>query len=202
MSVLAVPPLDRPTLRLLPAPDADPPDDDVAGPRGGSEPVPGGQATLALHFVLPSGVSAGPEPVATPDAGTTGTDAVDHVFDRRRTATGELPDPGAWSRRLAQATVEVLCGARPVAQLRRWTSDEVYEQLRRTMRRRTPRVAEPRGGPARPPRVVVRAVRVCEVAEGTVEGCAVVDDGRRARALVLRLEGADGRWRCTQLAQV
>ena len=54
----------------------------------------------------------------------------------------------------------------------------------------------------RAPRVVLRTVRTCEVADGVVEGCAVVDDGRRAWALVLRLEGADGRWRCTELSRV
>ena len=95
-------------------------------------------------------------------------------------------------------------GARPVTQLRRWLTDEVYDQLRRSTAPRTGRVADRRRryAPARSPRVVLRAVRTCEVADGLVEACAVVDDGQRAWALALRLEGADGRWRCTTLEWV
>jgi hypothetical protein len=40
---------------------------------------------------------------------------------------------------------------------------------------------------------------VCEVSDGVAEVSVVIDDGRRARALAMRLEGSDGRWRCTEL---
>jgi hypothetical protein len=40
---------------------------------------------------------------------------------------------------------------------------------------------------------------VCQPSVGIAEVSVVVDDGRRARALAMRLEGADGRWRCTEL---
>jgi hypothetical protein len=42
-------------------------------------------------------------------------------------------------------------------------------------------------------------VHVSEPADGVAEACAVVDTGPRRRAIALRLEGLDGRWRCTQL---
>jgi hypothetical protein len=155
------------------------------------------QGALALRFVLTSGVPARP-------SGTLARPPQVPGFDRQPTATAALPSARAWVTRLAQATVEVLAGTRPVAQLRRWTSDDVFEALRRQSG--TTRVREPRQGPwrepVRPARVVVRAVRVCESTDGVVEACAVVDDGRRARALVLRLEGADGRWRCTRLERL
>jgi hypothetical protein len=38
-------------------------------------------------------------------------------------------------------------------------------------------------------------VRVCIPAEGVAEASAVVDEGARTRALALRLEADDGRWR-------
>ena len=44
---------------------------------------------------------------------------------------------------------------------------------------------------------VVRCVRVCEPADGGVEGCAVVVVHGRVRAVAVRLEGMDGRWRAT-----
>jgi hypothetical protein len=203
VSLLAEP-VRRAPLRVLPAPSSDPPyDEDGEFARAvAAAHVPQAQGVLALHFVLPSGVSSVPDRTPLRLVGHLRDDEDDGMFDRQPTATHDLPDPRAWSTRLAQATVEVLCGARPVAQLRRWTSDPVYEQLRRGVRRRSVRVSEPRRRPERPPRVVVRAVRVCEVAQGIVEACAVVDDGQRARALVLRLEGADGRWRCTHLVRV
>lgn len=176
------------TLRLRRAPDPDPPEAaDHVAPLGGAE-----QGMLPLLFVLPSGVSA-----------AAGPSDVDPVFDRQRSRTSDLPDPSSWVARLSRAAVEVQLGARPLTQLRRWVSDEVYDELRRGTRRRTARVAEPnRRQVVRAPRVVLRTVRTCEVADGVVEGCAVVDDGRRAWALVLRLEGADGRWRCTELSRV
>ena len=204
LSVLAEP-LSPPVLRLMPAPSADPPYDDEPPTErlARTAAVPDTQGTLALRFVLPSGLSAVPDPAPQRLVdGTVRDEDEDRLFDRQPTATHDLPEPRAWCTRLAQAAIEVLGGARPVTQLRRWTSDDVYEQLRRGVRRRSARVAEPSRRPDRPPRVVVRAVRVCEVADGTVEACAVVDDGRRARALVLRIEGADGRWRCTRLARV
>jgi hypothetical protein len=174
-------------LRVQRAPDPDPPEVGVVAANEGAA----GQATLPLLFVLPTGVGS------TPPGG------VDPVFDRQPTGTSELPDARTWVARLSRAAVEVQLGVRPIAQLRRWLSDEVYDDLQRATGRRGHRVAEPRRRPAsRPPRVVLRTVRTCEVGDGAVEGCAVVDDGRRAWALVLRLEGADGRWRCTALQRV
>jgi hypothetical protein len=40
---------------------------------------------------------------------------------------------------------------------------------------------------------------VDEPADGVAEVCAVVSHGERFRAIALRLEGIDGRWRCTVL---
>jgi hypothetical protein len=46
----------------------------------------------------------------------------------------------------------------------------------------------------------VSSTHVFEPADGVVEATAVVVGGPRARAVALRLEGWDGRWRCTRLA--
>jgi uncharacterized protein DUF6459 len=113
-------------------------------------------------------------------------------FDRLPTRTSELPDPTAWSRRLVQAVIEALSGVRPVAQLIRWTTPDVYAGLQRRCHAQTGRRAPGR-------RAVVRSVRICQPADGVVEASAVVVALGRVQAVALRLEGLDGRWRMTAL---
>jgi hypothetical protein len=127
----------------------------------------------------------------SPPGGSTGFGQLG-AFDARPTATDDLPDPTAWARRMVQAVVEVLSGVRPVAQLVRWTSLEVYAGLQR---RCAPAASAPRPGR----RAVVRTVRVCLPVDGVAEASAVVVDHGRVRAVALRLEGLDGRWRMTAL---
>jgi hypothetical protein len=196
---------DQPALRLLPTPEWEPPYDDGPTQLPGNEEAAATpdacQGTLALTFLLPSGVPAFPERpvlrlVSSDGRPRPGVD--DGLFDAQPTSSADLPDPRFWGGRLAQAVLEVDYGVRPVTQLRRWASDEVYAQLRWRSNRN--RIALAREQARRqPPRVVVRSLRVCEPADGVAEVCAVVHDGERHRALALRLEGSDGRWRCTVL---
>ena len=208
-TVLPVEPA-SPVLRLIPTPDCEPPYDDPV-PGSGAGPhrhrdlraLPdAGQGTLPLTFVLPSGVAVLPGRPALrlvaegQPANGTDDDADDGLFDPQPTSSADLPDARFWGGRIAQAILEVDCGVRPVAQLRRWASDDVYAHLRWRSARN--RATMPRDGSRQqPPRVCVRSVRVCEPADGIAEVSAVVHDGQRPRALALRLEGSDGRWRCT-----
>lgn len=95
-----------------------------------------------------------------------------------------------------QRLLEVMAGLRPLAQLQRDTSLEVYDDLagRLTPGRRTT-------GPRPSPRDV-RSVHVQTRADGVAEVCATVHRGGRITALAFRLEGRSGAWRCTQLAGV
>jgi hypothetical protein len=169
-------------LRLLPVPAIDPPYDDEVGPR-----PPFVEGSLALAFPAADGIGV-PLRLVPPAAGHDDDD-----FGPQPTGRAALPDPRQWSHRLAQAVVEVLAGARSAAQLSRFASLEVLEHLERA----AGRFAGGRGEPA--PRPLVASVHVCEPRDGIVEACAIVDTGRRRRALALRLEGIDGRWRCTAL---
>lgn len=144
-------------------------------------PVPGPvQGTLALELApaVPPAPSAGPW-VAEVDDGVAPCDPAG------------LPDPRRWVGMLAQAVVEILAGRRPAAQVVRWLEPSVYERVRRSVGTRH----DARGGSP----VRVRRVRVSTSPDGNVEGAAVVDDGRRCRALALRLEPLEGRWVCTAL---
>ncbi len=116
-------------------------------------------------------------------------------IDQRRRRSVE-----AWAHRFAQAVVEIVGGDRPVAQLLRWTEQEVYADLHR----RAVLVARAGGhvpGQARvqPARPRVRSVHLSFVSEAVVEASAHVRYGERSRAVASRFELRDGRWLCTAL---
>ena len=104
-------------------------------------------------------------------------------------------DPGAWSGSLVRAAVEALTGSRPVAQLARWMTGEIYDSLSR----RAGLAVRIKGRPTLVRQAVVRSVRVCEVAPLANEASVVVHDGTRVRAAAVRIEAHRGRWRATAL---
>lgn len=161
-------------LRLLPAPCSEPPYDDE---RPGGRPLP----------LRPAGLRSAPlRLVPAP---------VDPDEDAEpRTPTGLLPDARLFAHALVQRLLETLAGLRPVAQLQRHTSLEVYDTLAGMVAsgRRT-------SGP-RPDGRAVRSLHVQRRTEGVAEVCATVRRGDRYGAIALRLEGVNGGWRCTELA--
>lgn len=211
-------PLAAPTtpLRRLPVPACEPPFDDEL-PGGAWERVRSArqqptaahdavQGTLALAFVLPSGLPAAPRPAPTlrlvPDpqalpwrrAAAADRDADD--FGPQPTCRAELPEPRHWAGRFVQALVEVLAGDRPLPQLVRWTSTEVYEDVAALL---PPSNRRAGGAAEADTRAAVRSVHLTEPADGVAEVAATVRRGRRSTAVALRLEGLDGRWQCTAL---
>ncbi|MGH8825298.1 MAG: Rv3235 family protein [Jiangellaceae bacterium] len=204
----------------MPVPVAEPPYDDEAapgrpdptGPPDPHAPQHATQGALALAYLLPGGLPPVPEPAvplrlvdaARHDVPGRDDHREDHGEDRtartereitafaarQPTRSAELPEPRRWAVRLAQGIVEALHGHRPLQQLIRWTDEPVYTLLerRRTAQRTT-------AGP----RPVVRSIRVCQPGDGVVEASVVVETAGRCRALAMRLEGLDGRWRCTAL---
>ena len=143
----------------------------------------------------PLGVSEGHGPTRKRPA----RDIGDDEFGPRQTPRTQLPDPKPWAGRLVQAIVEVASGVRPVSQLVRWTSADVYESVQLRLRT-TPIAAMAMQVKSRPQFAeVVRSVHVSEPGDGIVEVCAILQRGPRCRAIALRLEGLDGRWQCTAL---
>ena len=171
-----------PTLRLLRAPVSEPPYDDELPAH-----APMVDGSLALAFP-PTG-----EPVPlhlVPPA------VFDDGFGPQPTARAERQYPELGTRRPTQEIAELLSGAWPPAQLARFTTLDVLEQLERSTGRLGRTANGTRAVTMRP---VVASVHLSEPADGVAEACAVVDTGPRRRALALRLEGLDGRWRCTAL---
>ncbi|RBY89797.1 Rv3235 family protein [Blastococcus sp. TF02A-26] len=106
-------------------------------------------------------------------------------------ARGDLPDPALTGRRLLTLALEGLAGLRPLSQVQRLTAPNLYAAL--TARRRPAWCA---GGTAP---VLLGPVHVCEPVDGVAEISAVARRSGRAHAVAARLEGIDGRWRCTAL---
>ncbi|WP_307818204.1 Rv3235 family protein [Janibacter endophyticus] len=124
----------------------------------------------------------------------------EEMFGVQPTVHDDLPDPAPWAARLGQALVEIMHGARPPAQVLRWTSDEVYTAVARRGALAARRAGhQMRQGHGINRLVRVRTARVCHPRDDVAEASLVVLDGRRIRALALRLEGRDGRWVVTAL---
>jgi len=150
-------------------------------------PVAATQGTLALALLPRS------EPPIPEGEAHTGATVV--AIDRRQRAVVE-----EWTRRFAQAAVEIVGGDRPVSQLLRWTLPEVYDDLRR----RALLVARAGGhqpGLARvqPVRPRVLSVHTCFVRPDAVEAAVHVRYGARSRALAARFERIEQRWICSAL---
>lgn len=125
-------------------------------------------------------------------------------------------DPRQACCMVALAAVEVLAGRRPLAQLARWLTPDVYDALSRRAALTAPgtRVLDGAAGrrdvhrrdgvPDGPAadatrRASVRRVRVCRVDEHVVESSVVVAHGDRVRAVAVRLTRASGWWRASAL---
>lgn len=111
-------------------------------------------------------------------------------FGPQRSSRGDLPDPRLAGRRVFALVLEGLAGLRPLAQVRSMTAPGLYAAL--TARR----PAWCAGGTAP---VLLGPVHVCEPVDGVAEVSAVARRSGRAHAVAARLEGIDGRWRCTAL---
>lgn len=126
----------------------------------------------------------------------------DQLFGPQPTPSSQLPPAAPWAARMCQALVEVMHGARPAAQVMRWTTPEVHAALARrgasaarrgVARGLSDRTARP-GTVTRTVRTRVTRVRVCHPCADVAECAVVVIDGTRVRAVAMRLIGRDGRW--------
>lgn len=121
-------------------------------------------------------------------------------FDSQPTARSELPEPTETIEKLALIGCEIIAGVRAVDQVGRWVTEDVYRVLaeRSVAARRTRASADP---PARTrPHITVGLTVVSEPRDGVVEGVSLVRIGQRTRAVCIRLEGLDHRWRASAFA--
>ena len=182
-----------------------------------------GQRALSLAFALPGGLPVVPSlpdslqaksDRSTPDLRLVpalthqlpepahrrpARDVTDEDDLPRPTPRTHLPEPVPWAGRLVQGILEVLAGVRPLSQLVRWTTTDVYDSISTRTEHRFRRMSESREISPHRLAEVVRSVHISEPVDGIAEVCAIVQQGPRCRAVALRLEGIDGRWQCTAL---
>lgn len=103
----------------------------------------------------------------------------------------DLPDARVAGRQLLVLALEALAGRRPLSQLQPLTSPRTYAAL---TGRRPPAWCAAGTAP-----LILGRVHVCEPVDGVAEVSAVAHRSGRAHAVAARLEGLDGRWRCTAL---
>ena len=120
-------------------------------------------------------------------------------FAPQRTSTDALPAPETFLRNLTRGVLEVLSGVREVDQLARWVTEDAYRKLV-TRANLAARARSARGVPASRPVHAILSVRHAAPADGVVEAVVIVAGPARTRAVAIRLEGMDGRWRATSLA--
>lgn len=190
-------------VRLVPAPPPLPAEQTAheTGPPRAATPPPGGPAPDPVPPALRTGRPRRQPPVRT---------ARSRARDGAPGGAPEL-DPRQACCMVALAAVEVLAGSRPLAQLARWLTPDVYDGLARRAVLTAPgtRVLDAAAGardladppdPAGPTRrPSVRRVRVHRVDAHTVESSVVVAHADRVRAVAVRLSRSTGRWRASAL---
>jgi hypothetical protein len=106
------------------------------------------------------------------------------------------PEDREWAAVFVHAATEVALGLRSASQLIRWTTMDVHANLQR----RGSLAARARAaGMYKAGKPFVRSLRMMTVRPDVYEVCAVVGDLDRVRAIALRMEDFDGRWRVTAL---
>jgi hypothetical protein len=123
----------------------------------------------------------------------------DEYFGRQPARRSDLPDPEPLLRNLTHCVIEVLAGARDLEQLARWVTDDVYRNLskRVVLAARARRV---KGQAPQRPAFTVGRVHTCEPVDGVVEAVVMVHQRARSRAVAIRLEGLDQRWRASAIS--
>ncbi len=122
-------------------------------------------------------------------------------FGEQYSSTVELEPPEPLLRILATAVVEVMAGVRNINQLGSLLSEDVFLRLRE----RSIRVAQMRarnGEPTRAPNLTVSDLHVEHTRDGVIESVVLVHSPSRTRAVSIRLEGVNRRWRAQAVSVI
>ena len=168
---------------------ADPDADGVLRlPVAAPTPMAGVQGTLALEL----GPRLDPPEVETGQPGA-GFDVVRVDLVRRREFEQH-------AMRIGAAVVEIVGGDRPVSQVLRWTTPEVYQDLARRARLVAAASGRrPGAGSSQSVRPQLVATRTSFVTENCAEVSLHVRYGQRSRAVAARFEHLRDRWQITAL---
>ncbi|MCX6455340.1 MAG: Rv3235 family protein [Actinobacteria bacterium] len=110
----------------------------------------------------------------------------DREFLPQPTPKSELPDIEEWVGKFVVSVVEIWSDRRSAMQLSRWCHRQVHKQL---VNRSAAITVAPK----------IRKIYISQPIEGVAETTVTLRIGERVRSLILRFEGVDKRWLCTEL---
>jgi len=122
----------------------------------------------------------------------------DEFFGHQPTSSAELPDPGPLIENLTRCVIEILAGARDLEQISRWVTDDVYRHLLKRVVL-SARARQATGRAVSRPAFSIGSTTQCSPRDGVIEAVVIVRGRARSRAVALRLEGLDQRWRATAI---
>jgi hypothetical protein len=113
-------------------------------------------------------------------------DEYDPDFAPMPTSASELPEISSWALKYGVSALEIWAGKRPAAQLARWSHGNIFAKL----------VADTGSV-----KVIgrIRKLHINQPLDGIAESVLTVRYGDRLRSLVMRFEGIDQKWLCTEL---
>lgn len=142
--------------------------------------------------------SSGPKLTVSPKKKFRSPFKSDDFFGAQPALRADLPDPKPLLENLTRCVIEILAGARDLEQISRWVTDDVYRHLLKRVVLSS-RARQAKGQPVRRPSFSLGAPMVCEPRDGVVEAVIIVRTRARTRAVAVRLEGLDRRWRATAI---
>jgi hypothetical protein len=145
-----------------------------------------------------AGGSAAPATTATVRGTTRKRFDVDDFFGRQPCSSSDLPPSGPLLENLTRCVIEILAGARELDQIARWVSDDVYRHLLKRVVL-SARARRTKGQSVTRPVFTIGTVTSFSPRDGVIEAVIVVHGRARARAVAIRLEGLDRRWRATAI---
>lgn len=123
----------------------------------------------------------------------------EEYFGQQRNKTADLPDPNPSLTAIATGVIDVITGSRQVDQLSRLLSDEVYQRLaQKSALARQQRALL--GKKAMIQRFSIQNVHNSSPRDGVIESVVLLNSSSRTRAVTIRLEGINSRWRATQVS--
>lgn len=107
-------------------------------------------------------------------------------FEPIPTSASELPELHSWTMKFAVSVLEIWAGRRQPAQLISKLHRQIYMDLLKQV-----------GSQKEIGRI--KSIHQCQPLDGICESTITVRFGDRLRAMVIRFEGVDQRWLCTEL---
>jgi len=135
--------------------------------------------------IVPQGITSKLYLVPTPDL--IEGEELDPESPPKPSSLAELPDLERWVTRFTISAIEIMGARRTPTQLARWSHRLVYSKMLAMV-----------GTFEVLPKI--RRIYISQPLEGIAETTVTIRIGERVRSLILRFEGVDERWLCTEMS--